>query len=198
MRPVLVLLLAACSNPPATGCDPGDVRTCTCSSGGPGAELCLGDRSFGPCECLYVDGGLDAGTDAGELDAGRDAGTRDGGLDAGPRDAGPPEGECWLVEQLGCRPGQSCRRTPASAPLCSVCGPPACQPDGLLGEWDNTRNCNSGEPDDRCQAGLFCLGFGRCARFCDPDGAPCPPDPRGNPQRCVLTEPLPDYYCSPQ
>ncbi|MBZ0121786.1 MAG: hypothetical protein K8H88_32635, partial [Sandaracinaceae bacterium] len=119
------------------------------------------------------------------------------GRDAGPRDAGPPEGECWLVEQLGCAPGLTCRRTRAGTET-PFTGPSACMTPGTMDEWDSTTNC-WGPGRDLCAAGLFCLSFGRCARFCDPAGDPCPPTPRGSPQQCVMLEgAAPDPYCSPQ
>jgi hypothetical protein len=145
---------------------------------------------------LEADGGddVDAG---GPIDAGRDAGSdaaiADAGSDAGPPDGGPPDagwGECSIVPQSGCMPGEACRRSESFGG--PETGPPACEPAGPLEEG---AACSTAG-DDLCSPGLFCWVV--CRRYCNTD-ADCP-DRMGSPYRCVPETGDPDSlgvrYCA--
>jgi hypothetical protein len=154
---------------------------------------------------------VDAGAppaDAGELhdafrltpDAGTDAGT-DAGSDSGPAtvDAGPPP-ECDLVTQVGCGPGQACRRSEGEVHTLPPSGPPHCERAGNVLEWyEGGPRCSDDGTTRACRRGSFCLASGVCAQFCDPGGTACPRTPVSNSvQRCDAEHTAAfDPYCTP-
>lgn len=140
----LLALVAACASPSAQRLVEHDAQAADAAEPD-GGELDAGD--------VPDDGVLDAGV---AIDAGRDAGARDLGTDAGRG----YEGECWLVPQSGCAPGEACRLVAGA----SVCGP--VRVDALV-EGDV---CTGGADGNECAAGLSCQG-GNCWRFCVPGSA---------------------------
>lgn len=183
MRPVLaalVLVLSACG-PAAVEplCAPSESRSCACTSGAMGAQVCGESRQrFEPCVCDGTDGGVDAGhpelvdagADAGGVaphDAGVDAAVADGGpADGGPRDGGPVDaGRCTIVPQSGCPAGQACRYQYTSMMRTGI----ACEPAGIGIDGQTCERFDGG--GDSCAPGYWCSFF--CRRSCNTD-ADCP------------------------
>lgn len=174
-------------------------------------------------------GAIDAGraVDAAVADVGSDAGqlAHDGGRDGGHVsppdafvpviDAGPPlacnlyqrERACDQCPLFNGR-AQTCRRAHLDTDPSNVAtGAPECQVVGSTLEHNPggapTCRLDSDERNRTCGCGLFCHTSGRCVRYCDPAGEPCPDTEWGEPQHCVTHErgpggtmiPTPIPYC---
>jgi hypothetical protein len=142
----LLALVAACGSPSAQRLVELDAQAP--DGGAEDAALPLADAGE-----VLDEGALDAGV---AWDAGADAGMRDLGTDAGRG----YDGECTLVPQSGCAPGEACRLVAGA----SVCGP--VRVDALV-EGDV---CTGGALGSDCAAGLTC-SIGNCWRFCIPGSA---------------------------
>lgn len=150
------------------------------------------DASLDDAGEVLDEGALDAGV---AWDAGADAGMRDLGTDAGRG----YDGECTLVPQSGCAPGEACRLQRVSMTFVS-----ACESVGYyaLAEGQSLPHTpGSGLPyacrdasGDACAAGLFCMDT-QCRRYCVVGGDPgqCPTLTTGSgdplPMRCELWYP---------
>ena len=128
---------AADQRPDPIGCVPGASPTCACATGGTGAQVCLADRTFGPCVC--PDGGDAPDFGAVGADAGADA------TEAKPVDAKPP-----CVDTGLCPYGIELKRrceTDGGLPMVNSCsGPRWCELCRLPPAFDNVV-CQEGSPD---------------------------------------------------
>lgn len=141
--PLLALLLAACSDPPAH-CEFGRVQSCPCAGGGTGVQQCAPPGVWSVCACMAVDAGADVAGDAP--------------VDAAPPDAAPSDAP--PDDAMDAAP-------PGDRPAADVGDAPACDAD-LAGDPRNCGACsNACTTDQTCAAGR-CV-----ARVCMPAAASC-------------------------
>lgn len=171
LSPAALFVLAAACGSPSVPCGP--------------EVICGSDAAISDARSdarVVMDTGMPdaSGPDAQAPDAAR-------AVDAGY------SGECWLVPQTGCDPGEACRGDYTAGLLTTQC-----EPAGTLGwgecfrDYDEFGNyecvsCRNPDRSDACAAGLFCR-IEQCLPYCasDADCAPymgretwCRPDHEG-------------------
>lgn len=152
---VVAAALCACNAPIPEG-----QLVCGSGAGCPPDWFCNDGLCYSTPRDAGPDGGRDGGNDGGR-DGGNDAGT-EAGLDGGADAAVDPcmtsiPGECSLLPQCNCPPGDACG-------LDQRDGMTRCRTINTAG-----RDHDACADDRECAAGYHCAGVGICSRYCIED-----------------------------
>ena len=171
------VLLAACPDDPipsdtepgttsstdtGSGCDPGEIASCTCEDGREGTQVCEADgQGFSPCECEAATSAVDdtstGGTD--ETTAGEES-TGPGGC-VSDDECMPVSGACWVglcLEDGSCSEQWAPPGTPCGDPNDDECT----APDTCAGSVCVSNDVDDGLSCTDCPSGQCACAAGAC------------------------------------